>query len=66
MKVCPYARQQCRWPDSGCFKDEELRPMFASAPELAVKKVWYCQWAGGRLNLPSYLLHLSNEGKLKV
>jgi len=66
MKVCLYARQQCRWPAQGGFKDEELRPMFASAPESAVRKVWACQWAGRRLNLADYMMHLNEAGKLKV
>lgn len=66
MKICLYARQACKWPDKGCFKDEELRPMFASAPELAVHKVWACQWAGRRLRIADYMMHLNEKGKLKV
>ncbi len=65
MKICLYARQACKWPDQGCPRDEELRPMFASAPEHALHKVWACQWTGRRLNLPSYLMYLNEEGKLR-
>ena len=66
MKVCSYARQACKWPDQGCPRDEELRPMFASSPEAAVRKVWACQWAGSRLTAAAYLIHLIEERKLKV
>jgi len=65
MKACLYARQQCKWPDIGCPR-EELRPLFASDPEAAVHKVWGCQWAGSRLNLATYMMRLNEEGKLKV
>jgi hypothetical protein len=63
--LCLYARQQCRWPDKGCPR-EELRPLFASSPERAVRKVWACQWAGSRLTVAAYLMQLVEEKKLKV
>ena len=66
MKLCLYARQQCRWPDKGCLKEEELRPLFASAPEHALHKVWACQWAGSRLTIAAYLMQLIEEKKIKV
>ncbi|MBA7546668.1 hypothetical protein ES705_39060 [subsurface metagenome] len=66
MKVCPYARQQCKWPDKGCPREEELRPIFASKPEIAVSRVWSCEWSGSRLTAASYLMHLIKEQKLKV
>ena len=65
MKLCLYARQQCKYPSEGCPR-EELRAVFASAPERALHKVWACQWAGSRLTLASYLLQLIEERKLKV
>ena len=64
MKVCFYARQLCKSPSGPCPKDEALRPMFASAPGQAVKKVWACQWAGRRLTIQGYLLHLVEDGKI--
>ena len=66
MKVCLYARQQCKWPDKGCPREEELRPMFASSPEKAVHRVWSCEWTGSRLAAVDYLMHLIREKKLKV
>ena len=66
MKICSYARQQCRWPDRACPRDEELRPLFATRPESAIRKVWACQWAGRRLPLAAYMMHLVEEKKLKV
>ena len=66
MKVCPYARQVCKWPDEGCPREEELRPVFASKPEVAVHEVWRCQWAGSRVPAAAYLMHLIEEKKLKV
>ena len=65
MKVCLYARQQCRWPDKGCPR-EELRPIFASNPEAAVHEVWCCEWAGSRLSAATYLMYLIEKGRLKV
>lgn len=65
MKLCLYARQQCKWPDEGCPREEELRSVFASSPETAVSKVWACQWAGSRLTIAAYLIYLAEE-KLKV
>ncbi len=66
MKVCPYARQRCKWLGKGCLRDEELRPLFASSPEKAVRKVWACDWAGSRLTVAGYLMHLIEKGRLKV
>jgi len=65
MKLCLYARQHCRWRDKGCPR-EELRPVFASSPERAVRKVWCCEWAGSRLPAAAYLMHLIEKRKLKV
>lgn len=65
MKVCPYARQQCKYPSEGCPR-EELRPLFASTPEAAVREVWTCEWAGSRVTAASYLIHLIEEKKLRV
>lgn len=66
MKVCSYARQQCRWLDKGCLRDEELRPLFASNPEAAVHEVWICEWAGSRVPAAVYLLYLIQRGRLTV
>ncbi len=65
MKLCLYARQQCKWPGKGCPR-EELRPLFSSSPEKAVRKVWACHWAGSRLTVAAYLMQLVEEKKLKV
>ncbi len=65
MKLCLYARQQCRWPDKGCPR-EELRPLFASAPEHALHKVWGCEWTGPRVPAAAYLMQLVEEKKIKV
>ena len=65
MKICLYARQQCKWPDAGCPREGELRPVFASSPERAVREVWACQWAGSRLTIAGYLIYLAEE-RLKV
>lgn len=64
MKLCLYARQQCKYPSEGCPR-EELRPVFASEPEVAVRQVWSCQWAGSRVTVAAYLMYLAEE-KLKV
>ena len=66
MKVCLYARQQCKYPDKGCPREEELRPIFASTPEQAVHKVWGCEWAGSRVPAAAYLMHLIKKKRLKV
>jgi len=66
MKLCLYARQQCRWPDKGCPRDEELLPLFASNPEAAVREVWCCEWAGGRLTATTYLIYLFQKGRLNI
>lgn len=66
MKLCLYARQQCKCPNEGCPGEERLRPIFAPKPEKAVRMVWRCGWAGGRISAASYLLHLIEEKKLKV
>ena len=66
MKVCLYARQQCKWPDKGCPREEELRPIFASTPEHALHKVWSCEWSGSRLTAAAYLMHLIKKKGLKV
>ena len=63
MKVCLYARQQCKWPDKGCPREEELHPIFASNPETAVRRVWSCEWSGSRLTAAAYLMYLIKEGK---
>lgn len=65
MKICLYARQQCKWLGEGCLREEELRPVFASEPERAVREVWACQWAGSRLTIVGYLMYLAEE-RLKV
>lgn len=65
VKVCLYARQQCKWPDRGCLREDELRPIFSAAPEKAVHEVWRCQWAGSRLSAASYLMYLTQK-KVKV
>ncbi len=66
MKVCLYARQQCKYPDKGCPREEELRPVFAAKPERAVHKVWGCEWSSSRITAADYLMHLIEEQKLKV
>ena len=66
MKLCLYARQQCKWPDKGCQREQELRPMFASDPESAVHQVWGCDWVGSRLTAAAYLMYLIEKGRLKV
>ena len=58
MKICPYARQQCKYPDKGCPREEELRPVFASEPDRAVHLVWGCEWSGSRLAAAAYLMDL--------
>ena len=65
MKLCLYARQQCKYPSEGCPREEDLRPVFASEPEAAVRRVWGCEWAGSRLTTGAYLIYLAEE-KLKV
>jgi len=66
MKVCPYARQQCKYPAKGCPREEELRPIFASSPEQALHKVWSCEWASSRITAAAYLMHLIKKKGLKV
>ena len=66
MKVCLYARQECKWPDQGCLREAELRPMFASNPQVAVHEVWGCEWAGRRVTAAAYLMHLIDKGRLTV
>jgi hypothetical protein len=66
VKVCLYARQQCKWVDKGCPREGELRPIFASTPEKAVHEVWRCQWAGSRLTIASYLMYLIRQKRDKV
>ena len=66
MKVCLYARQQCKWPDENCPRRADLRPVFGADPEQAVRKVWGCQWAGSRLTTVSYLMYLVQKKKVKV
>ena len=62
MKFCLYSRQFCKWQESDYCSDEDLRPMFAAAPERAVKKVWACRWAGRRLTIKDYLLLYVESG----
>lgn len=66
MKLCPYSRQQCKYPSGGCPRDGELRPIFAEHPERAVHLVWCCEWAGSRLSAATYLIHLLQEEKVKL
>lgn len=66
MKVCLYARQQCKYPSEGCPREEELGPIFAEHPEGAVHEVWRCEWAGSRMSAASYLMYLFEEKKVKV
>ena len=65
MKLCIYARQQCKWPDRPCPREEELRPVFASSPEKALHQVWICGWAGSRIPAAAYRMHLMEERKLR-
>ncbi len=65
MKICLYARQGCKWPDEGCPREEELRPIFASKPEVAVREVWGCQWSGTRVTAAEYLMQLLEKEKVR-
>jgi len=65
MKLCLYARQQCKWLGEGCPR-EELHPLFASQSEAAVHEVWRCDWAGSRVTAATYLMYLIQKRKLGV